>query len=98
MDELLLNETQKGSAARGAPKHLDSDFNENYLYQVEETSLEENEEKLEWHKRAFECKLKNSSGIEKWNYLIHIHEKEVNKTAKWNLLHDIINPTEYIKI
>ena len=41
MDKLLINETQKVSAAREAPYFLDSDFDDNYLYQVEKMSLEE---------------------------------------------------------
>ena len=38
--EILLNETQKLSAVRKAPEFLDSDYDENNLYQVEEISLE----------------------------------------------------------
>ena len=26
--------------------------------------------------------------------MMHIHDKELNKIAEWNLLHDIINPTK----
>ena len=40
-DEILLHETQKLSAAREAPEVLDSDYDENKLYQVERMSLEE---------------------------------------------------------
>ena len=64
-------------------------------------SLEETKDKLEWRKSAFECELKNSCGVEKWNDLIYIDEKEVNKISKCNLIHDIINPpkrTENINI
>ena len=35
--------------------------------------------------------------VEKRNYMIHIHYKEVNNTAKRNLLHDIINPPKLSK-
>ena len=35
--------------------------------------------------------------IEKWNELIHIHYKEVNKIPECNLLHDIINPPKRVK-
>ena len=45
VDEILLNETQKVSAVKEAPKILDSD--ENDIYQVERMSLEETKEKLE---------------------------------------------------
>ena len=41
VDEILLNETQKVSAAREAPEILDSDYDENDLYQVEKMCLEE---------------------------------------------------------
>ena len=41
VDEILLTENQKVSAAREAPEFLDSDYNGNDLYQVEKMSLEE---------------------------------------------------------
>ena len=47
VDKILLNETQKVSATREALIVLDSDYDENNLYQVESMSLEENKEKLE---------------------------------------------------
>ena len=40
VDEILLNETQKVSVAREAPELLDSDCDENDIYQVEKISLE----------------------------------------------------------
>ena len=46
MDEILLNETQKVSAVRGAPGLLDSDYDENNLCQVENITLEETTETL----------------------------------------------------
>ena len=46
MDEILLNETQKVSADREAPQFLDSDHDENDLYQVESMSLEDTKENL----------------------------------------------------
>ena len=39
VDEILLNETQKVSAARGAPEFLDSDCDEKNLYQAEKMIL-----------------------------------------------------------
>ena len=39
VDKILLNETQKVSAAGEAPELLDSDYGENSLYQVEKMSL-----------------------------------------------------------
>ena len=75
MDEILLNETQKVSAARESPTFLDSDCDENDLYQVEKMILEETKDKLELRKLAFEFEQKNSYGIEERNYIIHINEK-----------------------
>ena len=74
MDEIILNETQKVSATNHeAPKFLDSGNNTNDLYQVDNMSLEETKEKLEWRKRAFEYKNKNSYGIENRNDIrVHI--------------------------
>ena len=46
VDEILLNETQKVSAAREALAFLDSDCGENDLYQVEEMSLDKTKDKL----------------------------------------------------
>ena len=60
-------------------------------------SLEETKEKLEWLKRAFECKQKSTHGIENKNYMTTIHDKEVNKISEWNFLHDIINPPKCTK-
>ena len=39
--EILLNETQRVSAEREAPEFLDSDCNDNYLYQADKINLEE---------------------------------------------------------
>ena len=41
MDEIILNETQKVSAARVAPEFLESDCDENDRYQVDKMSLED---------------------------------------------------------
>ena len=41
VDKILHNETKKVSAAREAQAFLDSDYDENYLYQIENMSLEE---------------------------------------------------------
>ena len=45
-DEFLFNETKKLSAAREAPENLDSDYDENYLYQVEKRVLKRLKKKL----------------------------------------------------
>ena len=47
-----MHETQKVSAAKEAPGFLESDYDEKKLYQVENMSLEETKEKLEWQKWA----------------------------------------------
>ena len=39
--DILINETQKLSAARQAPEFLESDYDVNDLYQVEKRSIEE---------------------------------------------------------
>ena len=61
-------------------------------------NLEETREKLEWRKCAFKYEQKSSYGIEKQNDMIHIHDKEVNNIAEWNLIQDIINPPKRAKI
>ena len=45
----------------------------------------------------FECKQKNSYGIEKRNDMTFTHDKEVNKVSECNLQHDIINPNKRAK-
>ena len=59
--------------------------------------LKETKEKIEWYKRAFECEQKNSYGIESQNDMTNIHDREVNKKSKCNLLHNIINITKCAK-
>ena len=46
VDDILLNEAQKASAARKSPYVSDSNCEENNLYQIKEISLEETTEKL----------------------------------------------------
>ena len=46
----------------------------------------------------FEFEQKITYGIENQNDGIRIHDKEVNKIAEYNLLHDIINPPKRTKI
>ena len=92
MGEILLDESQKVSAKNNkAPELMDSEYNADNLYKVDKMSLEETKEKLDWRKREFECKQKNSYGIEKLNDMTRIQNNEVNKISEWNLLHDIIN-------
>ena len=61
-------------------------------------SLEDTEEKIEWRKRSFECKQKNSYGIENQDNMMRIHDREVNQISECNILHDIINPSKRAKI
>ena len=60
--------------------------------------LEETNEKLEFHKRAFELEQKSSYVIENRNDMTRIHDKEVNKIAECNLLNYIINTPKRAKI
>ena len=50
---------KKVNAPREALELLDSDCDENDLYQLENMSLGETKEKLKWRKRAFECEQKS---------------------------------------
>ena len=47
VDEILPHETKKVSAAREAPEFLESDYDENKIYQVDNMILEETKEKRE---------------------------------------------------
>ena len=64
MNEILLNEKQKVSAARKALEFLDSDYDVNDLYLFDKISLEDIKEKLDWRKCAFYYEHNNSYGIE----------------------------------
>ena len=46
----------KVSADEEANKNIESDFDRNDLYQVDNTSLDDRKENIEGHKCAFECK------------------------------------------
>ena len=47
LGEILLHATQKASYEKEAPAFLESDYDENDLYQVERMSLEDTKEKIE---------------------------------------------------
>ena len=49
--EIIL--TKKSATNHEAPKFLDSDYDAEYLYEVEKMSLEETKEKLDLRKRVF---------------------------------------------
>ena len=96
MDEILLNGTKKVSAGNHeATEFWENDYDENDLYQVENISLNETKEKLEWRKHAFEYEILYV--IENRNKMIYIHDKKVNTIAECNLIHDIINPLKRTK-
>ena len=80
-DEILLHENQKVSAQKEAPEHINLNFDENGIYQIDNTSIEETKEKLERHKGAFECELKSTYVIENRNDMICVHDNEVNNIA-----------------
>ena len=46
MDKILLHENEKLSAAKEAHEKVESDFDENELYHIENMSLEDTKEKL----------------------------------------------------
>ena len=53
---------------------------------------------MNYVKRAFQCKLKNTCGIENHNDMMRIYDNKVNNKAEYNLLHDIFNPPKRTKI
>ena len=48
-----MQEQQKGSAGKEAHEQIEYDFDENKMYQIEDMSLDNKKEKLEWRKRAY---------------------------------------------
>ena len=92
-----MNENEKVTAMKEAHENIESNFDENELYQIDNMSLEDKKEKLERCKRSFEWKLENTYRIENQNDMTRINDDKVNKIAEWNLLHDIINPPKCTK-
>ena len=64
MDGIILQENQKVSAEEESHGNIESGFDQSEIYQVNNMSLEDTKEKLEWRKRAFKHELKNTYGIE----------------------------------
>ena len=89
---------KKVSAKREAYENIESEFDENDLYNMDNMILEDTTEKLEWLKHAFEYKQKSTYGVENQDDMTHIHDKYVNYIAECNLLHGIINPTKLKKV
>ena len=98
MGAILLQENNKVSAEAQAHKNIESDINYNYLYHIDIIILDDNKEKIELFKRAFESELENTYDIEIQNGMTFIHWNKVNKLDEYNLLHDIINPQKRTKI
>ena len=63
---------------------IESEFDENDIYRIDNMSLKKKKGKLELHKREFGCKLKKTYNIEIQNGITCIHYNEVNNTAKLN--------------
>ena len=62
VDEIILTK-KVGATSHEAPEFLDSDYDANDLYEVDNMSLEETKEKIDSYKRAFEYEKKNHTGL-----------------------------------
>ena len=72
VDELHMVESKKVCAINHeVPEFLESDYDANDLYQVDNISLDETKEKMEWRKHALEYE--NSYVIENQDKLIYIY-------------------------
>ena len=74
---------------------MESDYDDNDLYQVENMSLDDTREKINQRKRALEYE--SSYVIENRAKIIYIKDNEVNNISECNLLHDIINTPKRAK-
>ena len=74
-------------------ENIDSEVDEYELYELDKNIIDEKR----WWKGAFESEHKNVYDKNRPNGMNHIHENEVNKRAKFNLLHDILNPSKGTK-
>ena len=63
MDEIILQEDNKVSAEEEAHENIEHDFYENYMYHIDNMSLDYKKEKIEWRKPEFECELGNKYDI-----------------------------------
>ena len=96
MDEIIINETKKVSAAREALEFCTLITMRMIFTKLTKWVLKRPKD-LEWRKHVFEYEQKNSYGIENRNDMIRIHNNEVNNISEWNLLHDIINHNKRAK-
>ena len=92
VDDITVHENNTTSPEDDDHENIYSEVEENDLYEIDNTSLDEKKEKKEWRKRVFESEFENMYDIENQNGINRIHDNEVNKIAECNLLHDIINP------
>ena len=63
--------------------NIETDFDESEIYQIDNMSLDDTKEKLEWCKHAFEWKIKDTYEIENQNGMTRIHDNEVNNISEW---------------
>ena len=96
--EIILQENIKVNDGAVAHKNIDHEVYDNDLYEIDNISLDEKKEKIEWCRGAFESDLKNKYDIEWHNGITRIHWNKANKISEWNLLHDILNPTRITKL
>ena len=95
VDEIILQgkENKKFSMKDETHENIDSEVDEYELYELDKIIIDEKR----WWKGAFESEHKNVYDKNRPNGINHIHENEVNKRAKFNLLHDILNPSKGTK-
>ena len=74
MDEIFRQENNKVSAESEAHKNIESDIDENDLYQIDNMSLDDKRENKEWHKHAIEIKPGNTYDIEIQNGMTYKKE------------------------
>ena len=70
-----------------------SEIGEKYIYGLDQLTLDGKW----WHKCAFERKLKIIYDINIFNSMTCIYNNKVNHIDKFNLLHDILNPSKHTK-
>ena len=63
VDEILLHKNQKVHADKESPENVGSEFDENKLYQIDNTSIENTKENIELSKRAFGYKPIINTGL-----------------------------------
>ena len=97
MDQILPQENNKVSSEYERNKNIESDIDENDIYQIDNISLDDKKENKEWSKHAFGSELENTYEIEIQNGMTCIKRNKLNKLAEYNLLHDILNTPKHTK-